>query len=75
MQNEYLIKKNKIFLFQIYMLFNVLNVGGYLMKSISLKNILLAVTFTKRILNVMSAINYTGKIMHINNEKLFAILK
>lgn len=51
------------FLFQIYMLFNVLSVEEYFMESISLENILLTVTFTKKILNVISAIKYIGKII------------
>lgn len=55
--------KTNNFLFQIYMLFNVLNVTEYFMKNINLGNILLTVTFTKRILNVISAIKYIGKII------------
>lgn len=55
--------KTNNFLFQIYILFNVLNVKEYFMKNISLGNILLTVTFTKRILNVISAIKYIGKII------------
>lgn len=55
--------KANYFLFQIYILFNVLNVEEYFMKNISLENILLTVTFTKRILSVISAIKYIGKII------------
>lgn len=62
-----------ILLFQIYVLFSVLNVENCLIKSINYGNISLVVTFTRRILNVTSAVKCTGKNTKINNENLLVI--